>query len=186
MARSEVVLRQARRAYERAFIVAALRGIGLAVVLTLAAIALHRTTEVTLLVAAGLAATLATVRWRGGAWARGAVAGVLAGIPVFISPVLYRVFAQGNVHCTQCITSPSLNCVLICLGASAAVGAAVGYAALRDRAPRAYATSAIVTALLTGLLGCGSLGLAGAFGVALGLLAGSATGWVAANRAVRA
>ena len=48
---------------------------------SLLAIALHRTTHATWLVAAALAATLATLGWRGGAWRRGALAGVLAGLP---------------------------------------------------------------------------------------------------------
>ena len=186
MARSDLALRHARRAYERGFVIAAVRGLGLALVLTVAAIVLHRTTDATWLVAAALAATLAALRWRGGAWARGAVAGVLAGIPVFIAPALYRIFVHGTAHCPDCITAPSLTCVLVCLGTSAVAGIVVGYTALRDRAPRTLAASAVGTAVLTGLLGCSSLGLAGGFGVVLGLIAGSVTGWVTANRTVRA
>ncbi len=94
MARSELARRRATRAYERSFVIAALRGVGLAIVLTVAAIALHRTTDATWLVAGALAATLATGGWRGGAWARGAYTGVLAGIPVFIAPALYALFTR--------------------------------------------------------------------------------------------
>ena len=79
MARSDL----ARRAYERAFVYAGLRGVALAAVLTAFAIGLHRTTNTTWLVASLLAATLGTLGWRGGAWRRGALAGVLAGLPVF-------------------------------------------------------------------------------------------------------
>ncbi len=186
MARSELALRRATRAYERSFVVAALRGVGLALVLTVAAIALHRTTDATLLVAGALAATLATVGWRGGALARGAFTGVLAGIPVFIAPALYAVFTQGNAHCAQCVSERPLSCVLVCVGTSAVAGILVGRVALRDRAPRMFAASAIASAALTGLLGCSSLGLGGGLGVVMGVLAGSVTGWITAQRHARA
>lgn len=185
MARSDLALRHARRGYERAFAIAAVRGVGLALVLTLAALALHRTTNVTWLIAGVLAATLATVGWRGGAWARGALAGVLAAIPVFIAPALYELVAHGTVHCGQCVSARPLTCVLVCLATSAAAGIFVGYVALRDRTPRMFATGAVVTAVLTGLLGCSSLGLSGGLGVVFGVLAGSVTGWVTASRTVR-
>jgi hypothetical protein len=178
-------LREVRRAYERAHVASALRGIVLALVFTLAAVALHRTTHATWLVAGGLAATLATLGWRGGAWRRGALAGLLAGVPVFIAPALYFVLAHGT-HCPDCATSPSLTCMLVCLCTSGAVGVVVGRVATRDASPHRFAGGALAAALLAGLLGCGTTGFGGALGVAIGLVAGSVTGWVVASRTAAA
>lgn len=186
MARSELALRQARRAYERAHVTSAVRGIALAIGLTLAAFSLHRMSDASWLVAAGLAATLATFGWRGGAWRRGSLSGVLVGIPVFIAPTLYFILTTGSGHCPDCHVAPTLPCVLLCIGTSAAAGMLVGTSASRDEYPRRFAGGAVATALLTGLLGCGTTGVAGALGVVVGLVAGSITGWVAGARAARA
>jgi hypothetical protein len=185
MARSEAVLSSVRRAYERAHVFSAGRGVVLALLFTVAAITLHRTTQATWLVAAGLAATLATFGWRGGAWRRGGLAGLVAGVPVFVAPALYFMFAHGK-HCPDCAMTPSLTCMLVCLGTSSAVGIAVGYAAARDASPYRFGGGALSTALLAGLLGCGTVGFGGALGVAIGLVAGGVTGWVVAGRAATA
>jgi hypothetical protein len=182
---AHAAFRHARRAYERAHVVSALRGVALAVAFTLAAIALHRTTHATWLVAAGLAATLATLGWRGGAWRRGSLAGLLAGVPVFVAPALYYLLAHGH-HCPQCAMSPTLPCLLVCLGTSSTVGTAVGYLATRDVSPHRFGGGALATALLAGLLGCGSVGFGGALGVVIGLVAGGVTGWVVAGRTATA
>jgi hypothetical protein len=184
MARPDALL-AVRRAYERAHVAAAARGIALAILFALAAIALHRTTHATWLVAAGLAATLATLGWRGGAWRRGAVAGLLAGVPVFVAPALYFIFAHGR-HCPDCAMTPSLPCLLVCLGTSGVVGIAVGRAATRDDSPHRFAGGALAAALLAGLLGCGTTGFGGALGVVIGLVAGSVTGWVVGSRTAAA
>lgn len=185
MARSEAVLSSVRRAYERTHVLAAVRGVVLALLFTGFAIALHRTTQATWVVAAGLAATLATLGWRGGAWRRGGLAGMIAGVPVFVAPALYFMFAHGR-HCPECAMTPSLSCMLVCLGTSAVVGIGVGYTATRDASPQRFAGGALSTAMLTGLLGCGTVGFGGALGVAIGLVAGGVTGWVVAGRAATA
>ena len=188
MARSDahtLALRSVRRAYERAHVMSAARGEREQHREQHAAIALHRTTQATWLVAAGLAATLATFGWRGGAWRRGGLAGMLAGIPVFVAPALYFMLAHGK-HCPECAMAPSLPCMLVCLSTSAVVGIAVGYAATRDASPHRFAGGALASALLTGLLGCGTVGFGGALGVAIGLVAGGVTGWVVASRAATA
>ena len=185
MTRPELALRQARRAYERAHVWSALRGVALALAFTLGAIALHRTTQATWLVAAALAATLATLGWRGGAWRRGALAGMVAGLPVFVAPAIYFMVTHGS-HCPDCAMQPSLTCMLVCLGTSSLVGVAVGHIATRDPSPYRFAGGAIASALLAGLLGCGTTGVGGALGVAVGLVAGGVTGWVVANRTVSA
>lgn len=185
MARPDLALRRARRAYERAHVASAVRGVALAAVFAVAAIALHRTTHATWLVAAALAATLATLGWRGGAWRRGSLSGLLAGVPVFAAPALYFMLAHGG-HCPDCMMKPTLSCMLVCLGTSSLVGVAVGHAATRDVSPHRFAAGAVASALLTGLLGCGTVGFAGALGIVLGLLAGSVTGWVVASRTASA
>ena len=185
MARSEVALHRARAAYERAHVVASLRGIAIAGGLALLAIGLHRTTHTTWLVASLLAATLGALGWRGGAWRRGALAGVLAGLPVFVAPTIVFAVIHG-AHCPNCELGPTLPCLITCFGTSSLVGILVGHAAIHDAAPRRFALGAIAAAALTGLLGCATTGLGGATGIVVGLVAGGVTGWVVAGRAVHA
>ena len=185
MAHSELALRRARRAYERSHLLSGLRGLALAGGLALAAIALHRTTPATWLVAGVLGATLATFGWRGGPWRRGGLAGMIAGVPVFVTPALYFVVTHGG-HCASCALAPTLPCLLVCFGTSALVGVLVGHHALRDASSRRYAVAALATASLAGLVGCGTLGFGGAVGVAIGLFAGGLTGWFVGNREAHA
>ena len=176
MARSDA-LSAARRAYERSHVLASLRGLAIATGITLLAIGLHRTTNITYLIAAALAATLATLGWRGGAWRRGAIGGVVAGLPPLLAPVVVFAFSHAG-HCPDCMMRPTLTCMLACFGTSSAVGLFVGRVAALDPSPRRYAAGAVGTAMLTGLLGCATTGFAGALGIVGGLLAGSVTGWV--------
>lgn len=185
MARSDIAFASARSAYERRHVLVAMRGLVLAAVLVTAAIALHRTTQATWFAGAVLAATLATLGWRGGAWRRGSLAGVLAGVPVFVTPAIYFLVKHGH-SCPQCAMTPSLGCMLMCFGTSSAVGAVVGHIATRDESPRRFAMGAFAGALFTGLLGCGTTGYGGAVGIVVGLLAGSVTGWVVARRTAHA
>lgn len=69
---------------------------------------------------------------------------------------------------------------------SGLAGIAVGHVATQDGSPYRFAGGAIATALLTGLLGCGTTGIAGALGVAIGLVAGGVTGWVVSSRTATA
>jgi hypothetical protein len=176
MARSEA-LKRAHAAYERAHVIAALRGLSIAAAITALAIGLHRTTHATFIIAAGLAATLATLGWRGGAWRRGALGGVVAGLPPLLAPVFLFACSHAG-HCPECQMQPTLACVLTCFGTSSLVGLLVGRIAATDPSPRRYAAGAIASAMLTGLLGCATTGFAGALGIAVGLVAGGVTGWV--------
>lgn len=185
MARSEIAFAHARSAYERRHLVSAARGIVLAAALIAAAVALHRTTELTWLVGGVLAATLATLGWRGGAWRRGALAGVIAGLPPLFAPTL-MIAATHGWHCATCDQGPTVPCLLTCLVTSSLVGLVVGHRAVTDASPRRFAIAAITSAALTGLLGCGTIGLGGAAGVVIGLVAGGAAGWIAATRAAHA
>ncbi len=185
MARSDLALARARGAFERAHVVAAVRGLAIATVITALAVALHRTSPVTWGFAAVLAATLATLGWRGGAWRRGALAGVLAGLPPLLAPTLVFALGHGG-HCPDCQLQPTLPCLLTCFGTSSLVGLFVGHSAIRDGAPRRYAAAAILSAAATGLLGCTTTGLGGALGIVVGLVAGGVAGWVVAGRAAHA
>lgn len=186
MKRSDRALHHVRRAYELAHVLAALRGAGIAVLLALVAFGLYRVTSVTWLVATTLAMTLAVLAWRGGAWRRGAFAGVIAGLPPLLVPsIAWTLFANAG-HCTNCEMMATLPCILACFGSGSLVGILVGYRAIGDSSPRRYALAAISTAALTGLLGCGTIGLGGAVGVSVGLVVGGVAGAFVAGRAAQA
>jgi hypothetical protein len=176
MARSDA-LDRVRRAYERSHVLAGLRGLAIAGGLAALAVGLHRTTHVTWLIAAALAATLATLGWRGGAYRRGALGGVIAGLPPMLAPAIVFALGHGG-HCPDCQLQPTLTCMLTCFGTSSLVGILVGRYAASDPSPKRFAGGAIATAILTGLLGCATTGYAGALGIVVGLVAGSVTGWV--------
>lgn len=178
-------LRRARRAYERAHLLAALRGTALAGALAVVAYGLHRMSSAAWLAAACLAATLAVLGWRGGAWRRGALAGVIAGLPPLFAPTLL-IAATHGWQCAMCDPGPTVPCLVTCLVTSSLVGLLVGHRAVTDVSPRRFAIAAITSAALTGLLGCGTTGLGGAAGVVIGLVAGGVAGWIAATRAAHA
>lgn len=175
-------LRRARFAYERAHLATALRGVGLAGALAVLAFGLHRTSPATWLVAGTLVVALAALGWRGGAWRRGALAGVIAGLPPLIAPSVVFALSHGG-HCATCEEGATVPCLIACFGSGSLVGLLVGYRAVTDRSPRRFALAAIASASLTGLLSCGTTGLGGALGVVIGLVAGGLAGWVVAARA---
>ena len=164
MERSDRALAACARAYERAHVVSRAAGSCSPAAFAVLAIGLHRTTHATWLVVAALAATLAALGWRGGAWRRGALAGMLAGLPVFLAPTIVFAIAHGG-HCPDCPLGPTLACLATCFGTSALVGIAIGFAARRDASPRRFGSRALATALLVGLLGCATTGLGGAIGI---------------------
>ena len=178
-------LGRVRLAYERAHVVAAVRGAAIAAGLVALAFGLHRMSAAAWLVAGALAASLAALGWRGGAWRRGALAGVLAGLPPLLAPSVVFALTHAD-HCAMCEHSATLGCMITCFATSSLVGIAVGHRAVSDRSPRRFAIAAIASAALTGLLGCGTIGLGGAVGVVIGLVAGGVTGWVVAARAAHA
>jgi len=183
--RTDRALRQARRSYERAHILSALRGIAVAATLAALAFGLHQTSSTTFFIAATLTASLAALGWRGGSSRRGAIAGVLAGLPPLIAPSVVFALSNGG-HCASCEHVAAVPCMITCFATSSLVGLLVGARAISDRSPRRFALAAIATAALTGLLGCGTIGLGGALGVIVGLVAGGITGWIMADRAAHA
>jgi hypothetical protein len=182
MARADQALARVRAAYARANAFAGARGLLIAAAIALVALALHRTTDFTWLAAGTLGITLAVFGWRGGAMRRGSLAGVLAGLPPLLAPVVVSVISHDGIRCADCPTMPSLTCTLTCFATAAIVGLAVGHRATHDASPNRFAFAAMVAAALTGALGCGTTGFGGAIGVVIGLVAGGVTGWVSAAR----
>src|SRR5215510_9464319 len=119
--REEYALRRARMAYERAHVASALRGVLVAAGLAALAFGLHRMSDAAWLCAAGLATALAAFGWRGGAWRRGALAGVLAGLPPLVAPSLALALSHGD-HCAMCAHSATLSCMITCFATSSLVG----------------------------------------------------------------
>lgn len=188
IARTEHARRGVRRAYELAHVAAGLRGVALAATLALIAIGLYRVEPVTWLVAGTLAVSLGVLAWRGGAWRRGAFAGVIAGLPPLIIPSIVFALSSsgGGGHCASCETVSTLPCIAACFGSGSLVGIAVGMRAIAESSPRRFAAGAITTAALAGMLGCGTFGLGGALGVSIGLVGGGVAGWLLAARTARA
>ena len=184
MERSDLALRSVRRSYERAHAVSALRGIALAGAFVVLSIGLHRVTGITWIVAALLAIALATLGWRGGSARRGALAGVLAGLPVFVTPTIVFALTHGGIQCPDCELGPTLLCLVTCFATSSLVGLAIGFATRHE--PARFSVAALATAVLVGLLGCSTTGLGGAVGIVIGMLAGGATGWLVHGRELRA
>jgi hypothetical protein len=182
MASAERALARVHAAYAWSHLRAGVRDATIALAMIALALALHRMTEVTWLVGGTLAITLGVLGWRGGALGRGARAGVVAGLPPMLAPVMVSLFSHGLLRCADCPAMPSLGCTLTCFATASVVGLAVGHRAVRDRMPSRFAGAAMATAILTGALGCGTTGLGGAIGIAVGLVAGGVTGWASAQR----
>ena len=186
MARSDQILRRIKRAYEVTHLLAAGRALVIAAILVVIAGGLYRVTHATYFVAAALAVVMTVLAWRGGAWRRGAFAGVLAGLPPLIIPSIAWTLSSSAGHCSNCESSATLPCLIACFSTGSLVGILVGYRAISDSSPRRYALAAIATASLGGLLGCGTTGLGGATGVVVGLVAGGVAGWIVAGRTAHA
>src|SRR5438067_970015 len=125
MAPSDRALRRVRRAYETAHVVAAVRALAVAAIVTVVAAGLHGVTRTSWLFAITLSGTLGALAWRGGSWRRGAFAGVLAGLPPLIVPSLV-IALTATTHCESCNGTPTWFCVLACFGSSSVVGTIVG------------------------------------------------------------
>jgi hypothetical protein len=185
MERSELARAHARRAYERARLGGALLAAWpVPIVLAIAAILHEHIGAAALICGGALAAVLVIASWRGESWRRGALAGVLAGLPPLIVPAVMLTL-RGQVHCAGCTPSMSamLACTLICLTTAIASGVAVGLRAVRDPSPVRFAASALAVAAVIGLMACGATGLGGAAGVVVGLAAGGIPALALSRRA---
>jgi len=176
---------RARRAYERARGLEGARAAWPVIALVPLALALHgpATARATGVAGALLAIVLAITAWRGGAWRRGALPGVLAGLPLFLAPsVLLPERASCGAACLHGGAS-WLGCFAGCGVAAIAAGLVVAALARRDRAPLAYAASALLTAALVASMTCTTVGAAGVIGALAGLAAGSAPVMASTRRA---
>lgn len=179
--RADRALRRSRLAYEYAHAATAVRGVAVAGALAVLAFGLHQMSPASWLVAAVLAVLLAALGWRGGAWRRGALAGVIAGLPPLIAPSVVFALSHGG-HCTTCEHAATVPCLIACFGSGSLVGILMGYRVVSDPSPGRFALAATAAAALTGLLSCGTTGLGGALGVIIGLVGGGLAGWVVAAR----
>lgn len=117
--------------------------------------------------AAALGVALAVCLWRGGAWARGARLGFLAGLAPCWLPAAVRL---GYASCDRiCPVLPA-----VCLAGGLVAGLLLGWLGLRLQGGRRFWLAALGTAVLAGAVGCLPAGLAGLAGMSLGLLAGAA------------
>ncbi len=163
--------RRARRAYERGRARAGLRR----AVPFAALAALVGTTAPDIALTIALAATLAVAAtaayWRGGVLARASRAGLWAGLPPLMVPVVMRMLHHG---CEAC-GGPSLRlCIAVCTSMGILGGIAMGMLAAREQPHdrvRFVATAAVFAAW-SGAVGCVFAGAAGLLGMAAGLLVG--------------
>jgi hypothetical protein len=132
------------------------------------------------LCAALLGAILAAALWRGGAWARGARLGFLAGLAPCLLPAAVR-----TAHLCSGRACPLPVLSAVCLPAGLAAGLVLGWWGAQSpggAVGRRFWLAAVGVTLLAGAVGCLAAGLGGLAGMALGVLAGAA-GPVLARRA---
>jgi hypothetical protein len=158
---------RARRAYEHGRLRWALARAAAAAGAASLALAGNPAPGVPAACAVALGAVLAACLWRGGAWARGARLGYLAGLAPCLLPAIFR--AAHLCDGGHCFTLRG-----VCLTAGIAAGLLLG--ALGPRLQGGFRTwaAAAAAALLAGAIGCAAMGFAGLAGMTLGLLAGAA------------
>lgn len=121
----------------------------------------------TILCGAALFVLVAALAWRGQRHGRAAVAGLLAGAPALLVPLLCRGLTRHACVGGVCWDA----CLLSCVGGGLIAGAIVGGLVARAGAPRRgemLVLSALV-AILTGSLGCVIGGVPGIVGMAASL-----------------
>jgi hypothetical protein len=160
---------RARRAYEMGRLRAALPTVALTVPMVGLSLALCDRPAATAGCGAALIAVLLTAAWRGQPYARGARAGLVAGLGPLLLPMAtcFHLCAGG-----VCLLAPTA-----CIVAALAGGAALGLYA-RHRVPtgagaRGYLLAAVGVAALVGSLGCVIAGLSGVVGMLAGLAVGT-------------
>ncbi len=162
---------RARRAYERARVRAGFRrAIPFAALAALVG-ATAPDVPLTIALAATLAIAASAAYWRGGVLARASRAGLWAGLPPLMVPVVMRMLHHG---CEAC-GGPSLRlCIAVCTSMGVLGGIAMGALAAREQhhdRVRFIATAAVF-ASWSGAVGCVFAGATGLLGMAGGLLLG--------------
>jgi hypothetical protein len=170
---------RARGAYERALVARAARDVWPAALLVPLALALHgpaHSPSTVAIAGVALVAALFALGWRAGAWRRGALAGVVAGLPPFLVPSLYL----RSADCAHaCARHPAPDCALACALAALLAGLVLATRARHDRDPLGYALGGALTGALTASLTCALAGGVAVAGAAVGLALGAAPALVA-------
>lgn len=170
MARSEhtgALAARARRAYELGRLGAGLRRAWPVVPMAMLSLAGCGQPGFAAGAAALLVAAVTLLSWRGEAWGRAVVPGLLAGALPLVVPLFVR--ALGHA----CAGGSCLPVCLVACGASgAAAGALLGVRAARlARGRGAFLAGGALVATLAGALGCVVAGATGLLGMAAGFLA---------------
>jgi hypothetical protein len=173
MERSEHLLAQVTRAYERGRIVRGLRLALLVPPLVLISLGGCGSARASIAIGAALAALVVALTYRGGSASRGVVPGLIAGIaplvvPLFVCPWLARSGLGGPLPLLGCVAGGVLS------------GVAVARFAKGQGEHRfAFALAAGLVCALTGSLGCVDVGLGGIAAMAAGLAVAQPLAWAA-------
>jgi len=169
MAAPEAVLyARARRAYERGRLRASLPTVALVAPMVGLSILLCGRYAASACSGIALAAVLAAATWRGQHFARGARAGLVAGLgPLLLPLAMWLHVCVGGV----CLLAPS-----ICVAGGLVGGAVVGVKAhgRAEASSAGYLAVALAVAALSGTMGCLIAGASGVLGMAAGMAAGAA------------
>ncbi|HEU0105317.1 MAG TPA: hypothetical protein VFT38_04055 [Vicinamibacteria bacterium] len=163
-----VLLGRARRAYEVGRLRASLPTVALVAPMVGLSILLCGRYAASACSGVALAAVLAAAAWRGQQFARGARAGLVAGLgPLLLPLALCLHLCAGGV----CLLAPS-----ICVAGGLLGGVAVGVRARgrADGSSAGYLAVALSVTALTGCMGCLIAGVSGVLGMAAGMAAGAA------------
>jgi hypothetical protein len=159
----------ARRAYELGRLKLGLRTAALAIPMLGLSVAAGGKPATTALAGAALVVLSVYFRWRGQAWGRGVLPGLIAGsLPLVLPPLLRSSghFCMGGGCWSVCM----IGCVL----GGALAGMTIGIASAAEKQQRtAFLLSASLVAGLAGVLGCSIVGAAGITGMAIAVIASS-------------
>jgi hypothetical protein len=171
MAVPEAVLSaRARRAYEMGRLRTALPAVAFAVPMVALSLALCDRPAATAGCGLALVAVLITAAWRGRPYARGARAGLVAGLGPLLLPMAtcFHLCAGG-----VCLLAPTA-CVLAGLAGGAAIGVHARHRVPTGPDAGGYLVAALAVGALVGSLGCVIAGLGGVVGMVVGLALGTA------------
>lgn len=115
---------------------------------------------------AGLAFALAVVHER---YARAVFAGVLAGLPAFVLPLMIR--STGNIRLGAAALDPCLPAAFV---SGVLAGTFVSVRAVDEKRHLSFCLAAAAAAALIGTLGCSVAGSAGVLGLTAGVVVGTA------------
>jgi hypothetical protein len=165
-----VLVARARRAYERGRLRAALPSVAAIAPMVALSLVVCRQYAATAACGVALGAIVLAAGWRGQEVARGARAGLLAGLgPLLLPLVTCLHLCAGGV----CVFVPA-SCVVAGIAGGVAVGVLARRRAPADAPSGRYLVPALGVAALTGSLGCVIAGTSGVVGMAVGMGLGAA------------